>query len=42
MGDDEALKIILLPRKKKYAGMLTVETNLQSYLCIPVMIKIPN
>ncbi len=41
MGMAKHSTIVLLPRNKKYAGMLTVETNLQSYLYVRVMKKIP-
>ncbi len=40
-GDDEALNNCPHPKKKKYAGMMTVEKNLQSYLYVRAMKKIP-
>jgi hypothetical protein len=40
MGMTNRSRIVLLPTNKKYAGMLTVEMNLQSYLYVRVMKKI--
>jgi ribosomal protein L30/L7E len=37
MGMKKHSRIVFLPRNKKYAGMLTEETNLQSYVCVRVM-----